>query len=194
MSLTLVRDRGTSLPTTNLTDGQMFDLVVDASNGVVWSFRYRAGSSSIYKWEFTGGAPLVSQVDGGDTTNSGSYGDLTRVGPQITLPTLPAGGDFDIEHGALISGFSISEIGWAYMSYQIGAIAASDTDAVQSYLQDTGLSTAISTEASMSRKRRKLALGSGITLTAKYKALWSGAAANISFTNRFMYVTPVRVG
>jgi len=50
-------ERGTTLPATP-TDGQEYDYIADATNGVIWRLRYRAASTSTHKWEFVGGSPL----------------------------------------------------------------------------------------------------------------------------------------
>ena len=47
----------TALPASP-ADAQEIAFLVDAANGIVWRFRYRAASTSPYRWEFTGGAPL----------------------------------------------------------------------------------------------------------------------------------------
>src|SRR4030095_11342304 len=39
-------------------DGQEIYYLADATNSVIWHLRYRAGSSSAYKWEFIGGMYL----------------------------------------------------------------------------------------------------------------------------------------
>ena len=50
----------TSLPTSPV-DGQEAILVDSVTNPTyIWHFRYNAGSTSAYKWEFIGGAPAVS--------------------------------------------------------------------------------------------------------------------------------------
>jgi hypothetical protein len=56
-----ISDRGTSFPASPF-DGQEFSLVVDATNGVVWRFKYNAGSASAFKWEFIGGGAIVQNV------------------------------------------------------------------------------------------------------------------------------------
>ncbi len=71
-----------------------------AADGTVWLLRYRAASSSSYKWEFIGGSPIFASVTtfqskvaaGGST-----FGNLTTVGPDITLPLA---GDYLMAGGA----------------------------------------------------------------------------------------------
>ena len=53
-------------PPTSPSDGDIW-IATAVGSGVAWQFRYNAGSASIYKWEFIGGPPLVSQ----DTARTG---------------------------------------------------------------------------------------------------------------------------
>lgn len=166
-----------------LLDGQECYLQVDATNGVYWHLRYRSSSASTYKWEFLGGPPLYAEVAASENTTSASYAALTTAGPSITLPTLPSGGDFDVEIGAalvLITGATA-----AFMSYAIGGTGAVDPDAI------FVAATATVTDSSVHRARRKTGLASATALTAKYRV---GGGGTIQALNRYMRVTPVRVG
>jgi hypothetical protein len=175
-------------------DGQTVDLLADATNGVVWRFRYRAASSSTYKWEFVGGAALYSEVQTSQNTLSGAtYGDLTTAGPSVTLPTLPNGGDFDVTVGANIEvGYAITsgnDVG--YMSYAIGGTAASDSNAAFVGAVVT-TSNAGANTVSASRTRRQTAVSGGTALVAKYRNTDASEAA--TFADRYLLVRPVRVG
>src|SRR4029077_14378258 len=76
----------TSLPSSP-TDGQLIDFLVDATNGVIWRFRYRGASPSALKWEFVGGSPYVSAVAAQDTISSTVYADApTNPGPGLNIP------------------------------------------------------------------------------------------------------------
>lgn len=68
------------------SDGDLWDFVADATNGVIWTFRYRAASASAYKWEYVGGNPLRVNVDTAESTASAVLVDLTTVGPTVTIP------------------------------------------------------------------------------------------------------------
>src|SRR4029450_8789457 len=70
---------GTTLPASP-SDGQQAVLVDSTTNPTyIWQFRYNAGSSSAYKWEYVGGTAAVAQVAaGGTTTTVGSCGDLSN--------------------------------------------------------------------------------------------------------------------
>lgn len=84
----------TSLPSAPI-DGQEIRYVADATNGVIWNLRYRAASSSPYKWEFIGGPPVttVSPVYPASQSNS-SYTNITS-GPTFTVPL---SGDYIVNH------------------------------------------------------------------------------------------------
>jgi len=91
---------GTSLPTSPV-DGQEAILVDSLTNPTYqWRFRYNAGSSSTYKWEFVGGSPILSNIGAYATTTSTSYVDLAGA-PQITVPR---SGRYQIQFGSEAGG------------------------------------------------------------------------------------------
>lgn len=168
----------TSLPASPF-DGQEIRYLADAANGIVWTLRYRAASASAYKWEFVGGGDLYSEVVANEATSATSYVDLTTVGPSVALPLA---GDYDVEIGAKMAGNADAVN--VYMSYAIGATAASDNDLINR--QANGAGYAGPHDA---RVRRKPGLAV-VMLTAKYKV------GNVSgnFGYRWMRASPVRVG
>jgi hypothetical protein len=82
----------TSLPASPI-DGQEIYYLADATNGIIWHLRYRASSSSAYKWEFVGGSSLLAETaaDAGLTTT------IAVIGPSLTLPLA---GNYDFGFGA----------------------------------------------------------------------------------------------
>lgn len=170
--------RVTSLPSSP-TDGQVIDYVADATNGVIWRFRYNADSSSAYKWEFVGGASLFQLVATSQSTSSTSYTDLTTVGPTVTAPLA---GDYDVEIGAF--GRTNSAGATARMSYSVGGAAATDADSIR-------FDTAAANNGLVSSKlERKTGLSAATALKAKYMT----GAGTALFLDRWMRVLPVRVG
>lgn len=158
-------------------DGDEIFYLADATNGVTWRFRYRAGSSSTYKWEFIGGSQLRSVVETSESTSSGAYTDLATVGPSVTVPFA---GDYDVYTSCELSGTNAAGL----MSYSIGSTAAVDADMIIS---------SISNEAqtmSVSRVKRQSGLTASTALVSKYRT--SGVA--VSFLRRVIGVTPVRIG
>jgi hypothetical protein len=84
-------------PPASPNDGDEWILPVDATNGVMWRFRYRAASASAYKWEFIGGSLVSAEVATTETTTTtGTYVDLATVGPSIILPR---NGDYQVNAG-----------------------------------------------------------------------------------------------
>lgn len=167
----------TSLPS-NAIDGQEVRYLVDNTNGIVWNFRYRAGSSSAYKWEFIGGRPLsVGTPYSTESTASASYVDLAS-GPQISIPLA---GDYDI----MIQGnMTSSSTGWGAQSYAIGTATASDDEAIWTGVAGPGY------QNSGMAQRRKTITTAGTILTMKYK---SPQSISIGYAYRRFDVTPVRV-
>lgn len=168
---------------TGLTDTQVVAVLVDAANGVEWLFHWNAGTGY---WDFVGGPPLYAEVEASETRSSTLYGDLTTVGPSISLPfTL---GDYLVGIGARMqspSGAAGSNN--AFMSYAIGATAAVDADST-SYLQGGPVTNAGGATTWAERKKVGLA---AIALTAKYRS--SDNASVCTFLRRRIEVTPVRV-
>ncbi len=77
----------TSLPSTPV-DGQEHILVDSLTAPTYqWRFRYNAGNSTAYKWEFIGGTPARILVDAQQsTTTANTWLDLATVGPTFTVP------------------------------------------------------------------------------------------------------------
>lgn len=166
-----------SLPASPI-DQQECIYVVDATNGIKWHLKYRSASASAYKWEYIGGAPLISEVLSSESTASGTYVNLTTTGPSVALPLA---GDYIVEAGCFakntVSGQEL------YMSYAIGGTGASDADRVATS------SPSINRESTAYRKMKKTGL-TAVTLTAKYRT--GGGTATFEF--RWMTATPIRVG
>jgi hypothetical protein len=86
----------TTLPSSPI-DGQEIYYAADATNGVIWHLRYRSGSSSSYKWEFIGGAPLTdyATVSGTTTAPASTYTDF-RNGTTYINRTVPLAGEYQV--------------------------------------------------------------------------------------------------
>jgi len=90
---------GTTLPASPV-DGQEAILVDSTTNPTwQWRFRYNAGSSSAYKWEWVGGSPWISDVATGETTTSTTPAALTT--PQFL--NTPRAGDYLVRVSAQAS-------------------------------------------------------------------------------------------
>jgi len=87
---------GTTLPASPV-DGQEAILVDNVTNpSYQWRFRWNAGSSSAYKWEFVGGAAWTTTPAGSGTTSSTSWIDVAG-GPTFVIPRA---GVYSIQFGA----------------------------------------------------------------------------------------------
>lgn len=167
----------TSLPSSPY-DGQTVVYAADATNGVMWTLRYRAASSSSYKWEVVGGTVLSSEVTTYHSTSSTTFTDLTTSGPSVTLPLA---GDYIVSIGMLA--YSDTTAGYYVMSYAIGGTAAAAAD--QAVLENTLVGRAYP----VSRTMRKTGL-SAVTLTSKYRT----SAGTLNCSNRYLSAMPIRVG
>lgn len=160
-------------------DGQECYYLADASAGIVWHLRYRAASSSIYKWEVFGGSSLAGYIAAQEPTSSGVYVDLATVGPSVTAPLA---GDYDIAHGAAMVHNTASA--FMGMSYSVGATAALDTDWAVCHEMLANMAQETNT------RRRKTVVVAGSAIVTKYRT--SGGIAQ--FSDRWLWVTPIRVG
>lgn len=141
-----------------------------------WQLLYNGSSASTYKWEVLGGSPLFAEVATAETSTSAGYVNLATTGPSITVPLA---GDYEVFLGAWAG--ALSGTGSQYMSYAIGATAASDADAAGHGGAATGAAN---------RPRQKSALAASTALVAKYKT----SAGTGIWSSRWMRVMPVRVG
>jgi len=170
---------GTTLPASPV-DGQETILVDSTTNpSYYWRLRYNAGSTGP-KWEFIGGIPGAgNQITAQESITSGTFADLTTVGPSFTLPRA---GDYLISWGAQIQASTAGTIGRMGLSF--GGAAPAGSDVVYVFNNNTS-----QTEVGVSRSWRYLALAAGVV-----KAQYSGSAAGAAyFSNRWLNVTPIRI-
>jgi len=111
---------GTSLPASPV-DGQEY-VLVDSTTAPTyqWRFRYNAGSSSVYKWEFIGGTPAVVNVAAGATATGGWVeGDTNcRV-------TVPRAGDYVVSASGriyLTTSGTLCQVGIAIAANPAGTV------------------------------------------------------------------------
>jgi len=172
---------GTSLPN-GPYDGQEAILVDSLTNpSYQWRFRYNAGSTSAYKWEFVGGTPRSTVVGAGETCNSGSLVDLATVGPSFTIPRngdyLLSGSYFSQQPAAGATQYGLAE------TCRNGATMGSNFWLICSYYAQgayAGSSLAPS-------------LATGLAAGDVIKFMYRVALAGVTFTARNLTVQPVRV-
>lgn len=85
-------------PPASPNNGDIWIATAVDTNGTAWQFRFNSGSSSTYKWQFIGGAPLFSGVIGSLNLSTTGQTDLTG-GPTIALPR---SGDYLVDIGVTI--------------------------------------------------------------------------------------------
>ena len=141
-----------------------------------WRFKYIATITDANKWVFIGGDPALAEVLTAQTTTSTTYAALTTPGP---LFAIPRAGIYTVETG--FTGGMSAGVPQMYMSFDIGATPAADTDWTGTVAGTAGHRN------SVARARQKTL--TAVTLTAKYKVV-SGTG---SFEMRWMRVTPKRV-
>src|SRR5262245_8394309 len=73
-------------PPASPQSGDLWYLPADATNGVVWVFRYNSGSASSFKWEFIGGPPWAITPALFRPSATASYQSDTAAGSTITVP------------------------------------------------------------------------------------------------------------
>jgi hypothetical protein len=170
-------ERGTTLPASPV-DGQEYDYVADATNGVVWRFRYRAASASAYKWEFVGGAALSAEAAGEGTTASTTYVALGG-GPAVTTPLA---GDYEMGFTVQVGNSAATTFTWA--TVKLGAAAAGEGEMAFFW------TPAGNAEAHVSRTMMRAGLAKGAALELQYKV----ASGTAKYYRRALWARPVRVG
>lgn len=145
-----------------------------------WRLQYNASSASSSKWECIGGTPIVARADAQRTlTNQTTYANLPTDPMAITAPLA---GDYDITiEGDLWTGTGLTA---AFLSYAIGATAASDAWAI------TG-STTQNVVVSCSKTTRQTGVAAAASIAEKGKTSTTNTG---TFQERRLRVMPVRVG
>jgi hypothetical protein len=177
---------GTSLPASPL-DGDRFILVDSVTNpSYQWELRYNAGSTSAYKWEFVGGAPV--QMIGGSTSQyaSSAWIDLGG-GPTFTVPRA---GEYRTSVGCFILNYGGAAFPGQYNAFaQLGTAAGQFGAQAQVSLIATWSGGSIFTAHGLVAA---LAAGNVIRVQiANDRNLTGGSATN--FSNGCFTIFPVRV-
>ena len=164
---------GTSLPGSPV-DGQEAILVDSLTNpSYSWRFRYHAASTSPYKWEFVGGAPLYSVVDALEYGTT-AWGYLATFGPSAVIPR---NGEYQVSYG--YSGNNVNNDGTNYMALAIdGTLQGGNAIAGGTSYGGMQFTPAVT---------RKFVINAAQTVAAQYYA--SGGW----FQCRWLSVVPIRV-
>jgi hypothetical protein len=106
-------------PPASPVDGQIWILPVDSAAGVMWQFRYNAGSASAYKWEFIGGPPKNYRDQVGSARAA-----PTAYASMSYAVSVPRSGDYWLRFGGLT--YSTTGPTYVMTSASWGANAADD--------------------------------------------------------------------
>lgn len=164
----------TALPASPV-DGQEIYYAADATNGVIWYLRYRAASSSSYKWEVVGGTSLNVFIVTVESRASTTFGDLATVGPSITVPLA---GDYNLSVSCLPTPSGSTDI--AIMGYDLGATSATTARAARA----SGTANSVAFDTSHA----------GVAASTLIRAKYRNVTGTAFFENRWLEVMPVRVG
>jgi hypothetical protein len=169
-------------------DGQEVAVVIDATAGVCWRFKYRAASASAYKWEFVGGPPLLA-CDSPITNYP-----LSQVAtPAVCSPnvTIPRDGDYLLTSSGQIAGNAGAGnvVATPYFLVTPAAAGPNLTDLVQNIVSAPGAS--IGSDAPYSSNWRLGGLVAGATVHAEVRWIAGTGAANAGSV--MVQVLPIRV-
>jgi hypothetical protein len=180
---------GTSLPSVPATVDQVMFILTDsgAAPTYIWRFQYNGSNGTGYKWEFVGGSsPKIEIANAGEATSSGSYVDLTTVGPSFTVPRA---GIYEISFS--FNWWGANCPGGACV--KLGAAAAAVTEGASSGAGESGAGAGNNITSSSrlgTSKTFTRTLAASDVLKMQYRAT---AGLNTTFSDRVLLVKPVRV-
>lgn len=152
-----------------------------ATDGIVWTLRYRSGGGT-YKWEFVGGPPMYVEFATARTSTTTSYVALTDA-VEITLPLA---GTYLIEHGCYM-GYTTGGPGTAetLATVKLGSAAAADAEAARHH------QTVVNERSTVSRQMIRTLSAASSVIAQQYKA---PAGVTITVADRWIMARPVVVG
>lgn len=174
----------TSLPGSPTDGEEVYYKVGTGDTATLWHLRYDSSITDAHKWRVLGCQDIHAEVVTDESTSSSTYGDLTTVGPSVTVPLA---GVYEVQFGA--GCYSTVNGTDATASVSLGGSTPSDNDAIR----HRGIST--SSQLSVSSPSRILAretLAAGDTVVMKYHA--GNVAGAGHFFNRWLTVRPIRLG
>ena len=155
-----------------------------ATDGVVWQFRYRAGSASAYKWEFVGGSSWGRERMQSDTAAfiGSGWGAFNANDPVITVPLA---GEYRCEHSATFYP-TAAGAGSYGIGLRVGATdPASFNEFASQYISANNQSGSV-------EQKRTVTATLGQAIAQIYYG--GGFSSNGDLRSRSLRVTPVRVG
>lgn len=169
----------TSLPTPPFDGFEVF-YAANATTGVIWHLRYRAGGGT-YKWEHVGGGPLSAEVQTDATATATSYGAPATgtAGPAITIPLA---GDYVVSFGG--GSLNSSALDLSFISPTRGSATAVDTDAIRHG----------EAAANQENTSARSVLMTGLTATQAVTLQYRVTGGTMTTRNRWVQLLPRRVG
>ena len=166
----------------------------DSSNSIIWHLRARSvanGGSATYPWEFVGGGALYTAIGNteGQTNGiaSGVFAALGVNGGATISLTVPLIGTYIVEGGgAFYTNVGSNTNTNLYMGFKANGTLPTFDDA--GYTQETTQNRAPINWTS------KLTVTSSGNLVVEQVVRQDGGTRNLYGTNRFMKITPIRVG
>lgn len=167
-------------------DGQEVYYLPDPAGqpGVVWHLKYRAAETGPYKWYFVGGQPIVHNIGTQETCpqSLGAFQDLATLGPILTLPL---SGDWQTQAEANYSGNTDTN---GYISLADATNAQPTTEVGQCYVVTTPALSVPMHTVSLDTRLNGRAAGS------KVKMRYTANRAALNYAQRYLRMTPIRVG
>jgi hypothetical protein len=167
---------GTSLPATP-ADGQEA-ILVDSMTAPTyqWHFRYNAGASGAYKWEFLGGASFTHNIATNETSTATGWFNLATAGPRFTVPRA---GIYEVSYGSEMS--CAGATAWLGPGVGIGDFSSVVHESLGSVQAGWIASGSGTTE---------MTLAAAAEIRVKYTQ-WNGQSSN--WKHRWLNVRPKRV-
>jgi hypothetical protein len=173
---------GTTFPGSP-SDGDVFIINADITNGVKWMFQYRSAGGT-YKWEYIGGSPMfVEDNDSRTLTNQTTYANLPTDPMSLTLPAIK--GEFFITiEGNLVTG--TAGLNGVHLSYAINNptsadVAASDNWSISEAFTVTG--------GDLSKATKQTVADASATIEEKARTTGNFTG---TFAKRRLRVEPIR--
>jgi len=170
---------GTSLPASPV-DGQEAILVDSVTAPTYqWRFRYNAASTSPYKWEYIGGAPMRHEMAASQSISGSAYVNAPTPGPTLVVPLA---GEYLVEYGARGAGYGQNDVGWMSPSFNGGTPIDSDAAHCRSY--------AAGGDGNGPHGGKTFTLAAAVNITMRYRCF----AGPVTFgPDRYLSLTPRRV-
>lgn len=163
-------------PPASPTDKDIWIATAVDANGTRWAFQFNAGSASASKWEFIGGPPIRSDVDTQESQGATALANL----PTVQSVVLARVGDYDM---------SFSVQAQNSVGATLGSVAAVNIGVTTFMLADFNANTTNNGITTVARNKRVTGVTAATTVTLQF----SNAAGTMTYRERSLWITPVRI-